>query len=99
MALSEECEFCGTDSFPALMVLSDHPAGRKPGLRHDQYCACANCLLGLVNLSLTPTQFLRAKEKGGNVERFYLHGDFYDPETGQALQPKMPGLAGQPRRN
>ena len=37
-------------------------------------------------LALTPAEFFRFCEEVGAV--YELHDDFYDPETGQALQPK-----------
>lgn len=98
--LPRECEFCDNKLMPILMRLGAHPtsmrqevAARETRKLREEYVACPNCLLGLVTNSLTSAQFLRAKEKGGDVSRWYLHEDFYDGETGEALQPKMPGLA------
>ena len=64
---------------PFAVVLLDRHGG-------DVYAACPNCLLGLVAHSLSPQQFMRAKDAGGNTDRFYLHGDFYT-DLGTALQP------------
>jgi hypothetical protein len=98
--LPRECEFCGNNMVPILMRLGAHPAAmraevgaRDPMTHREEYVACPNCLIGLVMTSLTPQQFLRAREQGGDITRWYLHDDFYDPDSGEALQPKMPGLA------
>jgi len=85
------CEFCG--EYVVLMVLADHPKLTTAGVtKGDVYAACPNCLLSLVTCSLAPWQFKRARDAGGDVNRFYLHGDFYDRDTGQALQPKLEEL-------
>ena len=39
----------------------------------------------IIDRSLTPTEFFALKAKHGVF--FEIHDDFYDPETGQALQP------------
>ena len=81
MGKAPVCEFCGNDTVPVLTVLTElgHP--------EVSYMACANCLIPLVTHSLSPEQYLRAKDQGGSVRRFLLHGDFYDELTGEALQP------------
>jgi len=85
------CEFCGEGT--VLLVLADHPSFTNASLRNgDVYVSCPNCLPGLVNHSLAPWQFKRARDAGGDVKRFYLHGDFYDRDTGVALQPMLEAL-------
>ena len=77
--MGEECEFCGNAETPYELT----------AFRPDEsYTVCPNCLVGLVLTSLSPRQYLRAKAKGGDTNRFYLHDDFYDSE-GNALQPKV----------
>jgi len=49
-------------------------------------------MIGLITHSLSPQQYLRAKQAGGNTDRFWLHGDFYD-QDGMALQPILPQVA------
>jgi len=77
--MDEECEFCGTTL--VTYTLADEKRDR------ENYIVCPNCLLGLVGVSLSPEQFLRAKARGGDTNRFYLHDDFYDSD-GHALQSK-----------
>jgi len=89
-SIPNTCEFCGERII--MMVLTDHP--RSPASMErssDVYVACPNCLLGLVTLSLAPWQFKRARN-AGVYQRYYLHADFYDHDTGEALQPKLEGL-------
>ena len=74
--MEKECEFCGNTEEPWSL----------DGGYSEQYTFCLNCHVALVTLSLSPEQFLRAKAKGGDTNRFYLHDDFYDPETGIAQQ-------------
>ena len=89
--LPNECEFCGHDIL--LTVILAHPSETLVAYaERERYVVCANCHIGLVALSLAPWQFLRAKQIGGDVNRYYLHDDFYDRDTGEALQPKMEGL-------
>jgi hypothetical protein len=78
--MGEECEFCGTTL--VTYTLADEKRDR------ESYIVCPNCLVGLVLTSLSQRQFLRAKARGGDTNRFYLHDDFYDRE-GNALQPKV----------
>jgi len=89
MAVLNDCEFCGKSE--VLMVLSDHPAGvdKLPSHIQEVYVACPNCLVRLVTHSLTPQQYLRAKQAGRDMDRYYLHSDFYDQDTGTALQPML----------
>lgn len=96
--LPNECEFCGYKLL--LNVILGHPSQPTWGdperereyAERERYVVCAGCHVGLITLSLAPWQFLRAKESGGDVNRYYLHDDFYDRDTGDALQPKMEGL-------
>ncbi len=77
--MPEECEFCG---YRRPYTLADASEGK------ERYTVCLNCLFSLVACSLSTEQFLRAKARGGDTNRFYLHDDFYDRE-GNALQPKV----------
>jgi len=56
------------------------------GLGKDTYKLCLNCLVDLVNLKLTKTQFKNLLKKKHSKQEFYLHSDFYDKD-GTALQP------------
>ena len=102
--MAKECEFCGYQE--AKFEDEDKPDRGLYRLTYsldpqkERYILCANCSFALVTLSLSPQQFLRAKEKGGDTNRFYLHDDFYDPETGQALQPSTgkANISGKARR-
>lgn len=51
------------------------------------YHVCSNCLIPLVNLSLTKKQFKNLLKNGHKDDEYLLHGDFYD-EQGNALQPR-----------
>ena len=57
------------------------------------YRLCGKCLLDLINLRLTPKRYFNlVKDRNklphtGDGKEFYLNGDFYDPDTGKALQP------------
>ncbi len=51
------------------------------------YNVCSNCLIGLVNLSLTPRQYFNLLKRGHKSSEYQIHSDFYDYE-GHALQPK-----------
>lgn len=53
-----------------------------------EYKVCANCLPALVNTALSPTQFFNLIRNGHTTKEHLLHGDFYDDETGEALQPR-----------
>jgi len=89
--IPEACEFCGEGM--AMLVLSCHPRSSFSTVRRGEvYVACPNCLFCLINLSLAPWQFNRARDAGGDVNRFYLHADFYYLGTGEALQPRLVGL-------
>ena len=71
------CECCG--EYPHQYTLSDNDY---------KYQVCANCLLALVNTALSPAQFFSLIRNGHTTKEFLLHGDFYDDETGEALQPR-----------
>jgi len=51
------------------------------------YKICANCMVGLINLNLSAEQIQMLIDSGHNLSEFYLHSDFYDGETLEALQP------------
>lgn len=71
------CECC--TKYPHQYTLSDNDY---------QYKVCANCLPALVNTALSPTQFFNLIRNGHTTKEHLLHGDFYDDETGEALQPR-----------
>jgi hypothetical protein len=77
--MAKECEFCGYQEANGLYRLTYSLDPQK-----ERYIPCGNCLFALVTCSLSPQQFLRAKEKGNDTSRFFLHDAYYDPETGQA---------------
>ena len=54
---------------------------------HSPYKLCATCLEELINLRLTAKSFLNLKQKHFN--EFWIHDDFYDQTTGEALQPNI----------
>lgn len=87
---ARECVFCGNNVPDILMELKRVPeAPERPGQKREKYVVCPNCLISLVMLCLTPEQYRRAIDAGCDANWFYLHDDFYDPETGEALQPKV----------
>lgn len=61
---------------------------KDPGRTPAEYHVCANCLPALVNTALSPVQFFNLIRNGHTTKEHLLHGDFYDDETGEALQPK-----------
>jgi len=75
--LPSYCECCG--KFPHQYTLSDNDY---------KYQVCANCLSALVNTALSPAQFFSLIRAGHTTKEHLLHGDFYDDETGEALQPR-----------
>jgi len=77
----EKCEAC--DKHPQSVCLI-HPAN---SIDLVIYKLCNNCLLALVNTSLSKKQFKNLIKHGHDPSEFYLHDDFYD-EDGTALQPK-----------
>ncbi len=58
-------------------------------LSNCNYSLCSNCMLPFVLTALTPDQFFALLERGHTTKEFQLHSDFYDEETGEALQPKI----------
>ena len=54
----------------------------------SEYLMCSNCLISLVNNDLTKEQFFALLGAGHSIREYLLHDDFYDPETGEALQPR-----------
>ncbi len=67
----------------------DSPAGSMLYLKanNEKYELCLNCLTPFVRCALKPEQFFNLLKNGHTVKEFFLHGDFYDEETGEALQP------------
>jgi hypothetical protein len=51
------------------------------------YHVCSNCLMELTTYSLKPEHFKNLIKNGHSTSEFLLHGDFYDDESGEALQP------------
>lgn len=51
------------------------------------YFVCSNCLIRLVNNSLSKKQYNTLLRNGHDSKEFLLHSDFYD-ENGRALQPR-----------
>ncbi len=76
MGLCQSCE-----DFKEQHILVDCYGKAKP------YHLCNNCLLELVNVSLTPEHFKNLIKNDHPSSEFYLHSDFYD-KRGTALQPK-----------
>lgn len=72
------CESCRTNGSQWLLKSTSGP---------EEYHLCANCLIDLVNLSLTSGHFKNLIRAGHSSNDFMIHGDFYD-EEGCALQPK-----------
>lgn len=70
---------CGNIGLVRLSITADQNA-----IRYD---VCMNCLIALVNLSLSPKQFKSLLRRGHKDTEYLLHGDFYDNE-GNALQPR-----------
>ena len=54
---------------------------------HSEYRLCKSCSNRLKNLALRPLEYFNLAAIHGH--RFYLQNDFYDYETGEALQPKF----------
>jgi hypothetical protein len=50
------------------------------------YFVCGNCLIGLVNHSLSKKQFKNLLKGGHDRGEYLLHESFYD-EKGRAVQP------------
>lgn len=77
----EKCQVC--DENEIQWHLKDAYTGKIPS-----YDVCTNCLMFLVNYSLSSKQFFNLLKNGHKVSEHLLHGDFYDEETGEALQPR-----------
>ena len=79
----QQCEFCGGLGMYRL-------AGTlcRPG-ETEVYEACPMCLMQLVTHALTPEQYMRSLRAGGDMDRYHVHDDFYDPADGTAFQPVM----------
>jgi len=54
-----------------------------------KYLLCKNCEVLFVNNALTPEMFKSMIENGHSSDEFMLHSDFYDEDTGEAIQPRM----------
>ena len=52
------------------------------------YFLCSNCEIPFVMNSLSKKQFKALIKNGHTTKEFALHEDFYDEETGEALQPR-----------
>ena len=76
----EVCEACL--KFEYQYTIQPKQGGYPP------YKLCANCMTNLVMLSLAPHEFLNLiKNDPDRKWEFWLHDDFYDPNTGHAYQP------------
>jgi len=80
----QTCEACGYNGLINILITETETA---------PYRLCPNCLIMLVNNSLTPDLYFKLREKRWIEDRgdyeFYLHGDFYNLETGEAIQSKL----------
>jgi hypothetical protein len=72
-----KCESCTLKD-----VETEEPAGQV----NPPYFLCAACRQRLLNYALRPIEFFNLSAIHGH--NFYLHDDFYDYETGEAVQPK-----------
>lgn len=79
----ELCECC--ERHEVMWVLKDVYGDKNE--RAKEYKVCANCLSYLTTYSLKPEMFFNLLRNGHTVREFLLHEDFYDDETGEALQP------------
>ncbi|KKL56064.1 hypothetical protein LCGC14_2249170 [marine sediment metagenome] len=77
--MSKKCEICESD---LQWILNDayHP--------NVKYEVCSNCIVLLVNCSLTKKFWKKLIANGHSDNEFLLHGDLYDDE-GNALQPSF----------
>ncbi len=80
MEKSQKCECC--NKFPVMYELRD-VYRTSTG---TTYKVCVNCLIGLVNYSLSKEQYRNLIDNGHVSSEFLLHEDFYD-ENGDAVQP------------
>lgn len=76
--MEKKCESCGTEVQWNLIDEYD---------KKIKYKLCSNCLLALVNCRLSTIEFFSLLKNGHTTNEFYLHCDFYDEDTGEALQP------------
>ena len=53
-----------------------------------RYLLCRNCEVDFVNCALSKEQFFNMLGNGHTTKEFMLHGDFYDEDSGEALQPR-----------
>jgi len=74
------CESCNENA--AALIITDLRSGKA-------YRVCHNCIIELVNVSLTPEHFFNMLKAGHSKHEFWLHDDFYDWNIGEALQPKL----------
>lgn len=79
MVKIKKCEICGSEH---QWTLNDayHP--------RIIYEICSNCLIMLVNYSLSKKAWNKLIAEGHSEHEFLLHEDFYD-EEGNALQPNF----------
>lgn len=73
-----KCESCN-NNYDGELVINDG------GL---VYHLCHNCAPRLFCLNLSPEQFFNIINSGHHEDEFLLHSDFYDSDTGEALQPR-----------
>lgn len=69
------CEACGEEGFT--IVFSDGPTPKIE--------LCEEHFKAIVKRALKPDEYFRLHEKYGDI--FLLHDDFYDPDSGIAVQP------------
>jgi len=77
-----KCECCGTGAQVVHIDLSNS------GDEDYRYYLCRNCEGPFVNCDLSKEQFFSMLKNGHTTAEFMLHEDFYDEETGEALQPR-----------
>lgn len=77
--MMKKCEACEINMAKAKLVICSK----------IKYYLCLNCLLNFVTVSLSKDNFKNLIKNGHSVDEFYLHDDFYDAETGEALQSKI----------
>ena len=74
----KKCEICGHELQWELKDMYDEKC---------IYKLCSNCLFKLVNLMLSKKEFFKLLKNGHTTDEHLLHGDFYDENSGEALQP------------
>jgi len=75
----KKCEAC--EDYEAQVKLTDLYDGIETFI-------CQNCLVSYVDLNLSSEQFFNLLKNKHTTEEFMLHSDFYDKDTGEALQPR-----------